>query len=245
MSSRHKRHEAISKFVRNNFYLLAEKGDFDKESYRNAKEAYFAKKLGYQYGIPKDKEIGNILIEIIIKNERLEDTNMLRERIAMIPFLKLQNFDLQAYDSLLAQIKRACALIEDASTKIDAKKILAIKKSILEEKSEEIEAEKRREEENWNARIKVKEEEYKRLPSILDDQDFDEPDEPPEVDETKEWWEDLNLRANPFPSLQGFLMIDKSLYDDIAVETEPIQWMLKKLRRDDFDIFHKGYLVRD
>jgi len=40
--------------------------------------------------------------------------------------------------------------------------------------------------------IKSKLEEYRNLPSILDDNDFDEPQELPKIDEVKEWWKDLN-----------------------------------------------------
>ena len=74
--------------------------------------------------------------------------------------------------------------------------------------------------------------------------DFDEPEELPKEDEIREWWEELNLRENPFPGpLDGFFLIDKSLYDEIIVETQPIQWALNNVKKEQIDIFHKGFLL--
>ena len=52
------------------------------------------------------------------------------------------------------------------------------------------------------------------------------------------------MRENPFPGpLDGFFLIDKSLYNEIIVETPPIQWALNKVKKEQIDIFHKGFLL--
>ena len=50
----------------------------------------------------------------------------------------------------------------------------------------------------------------------MDDSDFEEPQQTIEIIKNNEWWEDLNLRDDPFSGpLDGFSTLDKSLYQQI------------------------------
>src|SRR5690606_31169225 len=110
------------------------------------------------------------------------------------------------------------------------------KESIIEKEAAEISAE-------VDKIKKEKEILEKELESILDNQKFIEPDNYDYEDSPLEWWEQLNLKSNPFPNTNGLTSIDENLYEKILVGTEPFQWMLKKLSTSSLDFFDKGYLI--
>ncbi len=136
---------------------------------------------------------------------------------------------------------------------IDREKLEYVKRQVIKEKTKEIEENARKREKALKdaiaakeAELARKEEAYRRLPSILDDTEFEEPDQEEDSREHEiiPWWQELNLKGDPFPGpLEGFCGIDKSLYDEIAIQTKPIKWMLEKLRGGRPDIFHRGHLV--
>jgi len=80
---------AIRKFVRNNYRLLDEKMQFDRSKYKDIKKDYFGRVLKYQFGSPNDKEICDVFVEILIKNEKILDKAMLQQAIDRTPFLKM------------------------------------------------------------------------------------------------------------------------------------------------------------
>ena len=228
-----KREDAIKIFVKDNYEFLTNKNVFDKPTYRTYLRNYFAKRLKYKFGVPRDKEICDTLVEIIIKQRTLCKIEDLESIISSTPLLKLNNIRGSDYRPTIDSIGRKFTLKEEIEKVTGIERLEKITEHVKKEEVRTIEE-----------LIIQKKEEYRKLPSILDDVDFTEPEELPQKDETKEWWEELNLKENPFPGpLDGFFNIDKSLYDEIIVETPPIQWALDRIRRDRIDVFHKGFLL--
>lgn len=224
---------SIQKFVRNNYKLLRETAQFDKKSYKEIKKEYFGKVLKHQFGNPRDKEICDCFVELLIKTERVLDEEVLQQVISGTPFLKMNNTKADQYTATISSVAAKYAIKEEIEGLKEIDKIERQLEWVKKEHTKEI-----------DDLIIQKREEYRRLPSILDDVSFDEPQKPPQPRKVTTWWEDLNLKDNPFPGpLDGFSMIDKSLYQDIIVETDPIRWAMNHLERNQSDIFHKGFLL--
>ncbi|MCK4734640.1 MAG: hypothetical protein KAT65_19450, partial [Methanophagales archaeon] len=217
-----------------NYKLLKDKETFDRKRYKGIKTAYFGKELQYRFGKPRDKEICKCFVEdFLIKIQRISDKETLEQIISETPFLKMNNIKADDYIALIDLTTKKYAIKEEIQGLQEVEKHEKLIELVEREHAKEI-----------DDLILQKKEEYRRLPSILDDVDFDEPEELPKEDETKEWWEELNLRENPFPGpLDGFSLINKSLYDEIIVETQPIQWALNKVKKEQVDFFHKGFLL--
>ncbi|MBA7524561.1 hypothetical protein ES705_16702 [subsurface metagenome] len=226
--------EAIRNFVRRNYKLLKEKETFDRKRYNDIKKVYFGKELQYRFGNPRDKEICKCFVEdFLIKTQRISDKETLEQIISETPFLKMNNINADDYVALIDLTTEKYAIKEEIQGLQEFEKHEKLLEWVKRERAKEI-----------DDLILQKKEEYRKLPSILDDMDFDEPEELPKEDEIREWWEELNLRENPFPGpLDGFFLIDKSLYNEIIVETPPIQWALNKVKKEQIDIFHKGFLL--
>lgn len=224
---------AIKTFVRKNYHLLSEKEHFDKKEYKIIKDAYFRKEIRLKFGIPHDKEICKHLIEFIIKYQKISNKDELDILISQTPFLRLQHMIADDYQGLIHLTAETYALKEDIQEVED-----------IEQLEKQLEYVKRKNAKELDEAIQQKEKEYRRLPSILDDTDFIEPQRMPEEEEKKEWWEVLNLYDNPFfGPLDGFSQIDQSLYNEIIVETQPINWALKEIEKEQLSIFHRGYLL--
>ena len=84
-----KKIDAIRCFVRNN-YKLINNTDFNRVEYRNIKKDYFGRELKHKFGIPSDKNICDVFIEALIKNEKILSKDNLQEKIELNPFLKLK-----------------------------------------------------------------------------------------------------------------------------------------------------------
>ena len=224
---------AIQKFVRDNYKLLRETAQFDKKSYKEIKKEYFGKVLKHQFGNPRDKEICDCFVELLIKTERVLDEKVLQQVVSGTPFLKMNNVTATQYVATISSVAEKYAIKEEIASLKEIDKIERQLEWVKKKHTKEI-----------DDLITQKRDEYRRLPSILDDVDFEEPPKPPQRGKVTTWWEDLNLKDNPFSGpLDGFSMIDESLYQHIIVETNPIRWALNKLERDPSDIFHKGFLL--
>jgi len=228
-----KKEEAIRNFVRTNYRLLVHREGFDRGRYKDIKNAYFGKQLQHRFGIPRDKEICNCLVDFLIKAQRISDGEILEQAISDSPFLKMNNIKANNYIAIIDLAARKYAIKEETRELQEAEKQEKLLNWIKREHAKEVEE-----------LIQQKKEEYRRLPSILDDTDFDEPEELPKEQEEREWWEELKLRENPFPGpLDGFFQIDKSLYNEIIIETPPIKWALNEVRKQQISIFHRGFLL--
>jgi hypothetical protein len=158
--------EVIKLFIKNNYKLLKEKEYFDVRIYNSIKKEFFGKKYQYKFGIPKDKEICNLLMEVIIKSQRIAEKEALTDIIEGSPFLKFNNIQVDDYVYLIDSLKNKYALTDGLQDYMGIERINKLTKLIEKEKIKE-----------FDALIQQKKDEYRSLPSILDDIDFDEPQE--------------------------------------------------------------------
>jgi len=230
---RQNKQKVIQEFIVNNYQLLTYRQIFERKKYEQYKKTFFGEIQKYKYGIPKDNEIAHELVSLIIKKNKTNSIDKLNHYLSSIPFLKLLNINPEDYEPLLSQYSKTYALHENISGVKGIQKIEDLKNSIIKEKSEDIEK-----------AIEKKKTEYKNLPSILEDEEYVEPEIKKKIIEDKEWWIELNLRSNPFPGpLDGFFLLDKSLYEHIIVETDPIKWIESKIDKNEDEFFHKAFLV--
>lgn len=228
-----KKKEAVRNFVRANYSFLMQKQNFDKKKYNQLKKTYFGELLQYKFSLPRDKEICTSLVKLLVRSQRICDKELIEQTISETSFLRVNNIKADDYIALIDLTGKKYAMKETTQGFSELEKQEKLLEHLKREHSKEIEE-----------RIEKKEEEYRRLPSILDDTDISEPEGLPKEEETKDWWEELRLREDPFPSsLDGFFGINKSLYDEIIIETPPIQWALNKIRKEQIDIFHRGFLL--
>ena len=227
------KNEAIDRFIRDNYQLLHKHEQFDRKLFTQIKREYFGKKLKYSFGIPPNKEICDHFVGLIIKNETISSEEDLEQLVQQIAFLKLNKVATARYKAAISLAAKTYAMKEELT---DYKGLERIEKEIewvTKEHTQDIED-----------AIIQKQDEYRRLPSILDEEDFEEPEEPTQTKKESEWWDDINLRDNPFQgSLDGFSTIDKTIHEQIIVETPPIKWALEQLGKDSIVIFHKGFLL--
>ncbi|HOI30991.1 MAG TPA: hypothetical protein PLZ15_14695 [Melioribacteraceae bacterium] len=226
---------AINSFIKANYKLLTNKEIYDKTTYKKLKHEYFVNKCKLS-GSVKDKEIVDKLIVLLIKNHSIKSIEDLGKYMFSIPFIKNTNVQVEEYDLLLKQLNKEFTDMQLLRNLEDDKKIELLKKDIIQKREPELiaEIEKKKLE---------KDQLDKEIFSILDDIVFEEPNENELGVNSLEWWEELNLISNPFPSSNGFSMIEENLFERILVGTEPFQWMWKKLTTNTFDFFGKGFLV--
>ncbi|MBI1938825.1 MAG: hypothetical protein HYS25_11975 [Ignavibacteriales bacterium] len=226
---------AINSFIRNHYKLLTDNSIYDREIYKKVKHDFFVDHCKIS-GSVKDKEIAIKLIQIIIKNQSISDILNLEICINSKSFLKYSNVRAEEFEIYLKKQNQEFKdheLIRDLN---EDKKIEILKEQIIKEREPELIAE---------IENKKKEKELldKELSSILEEMVFEEPITYDLSTSPLEWWEELNLIKNPFPSSNGFSLIDENLFEKILVDTAPFQWMLKKLSTNTFDFWGKGFLI--
>lgn len=227
-----KRDDEIRNFVRKHFDFLVsgfDNGTFDKE-----KRYYFGEKLKYQFSIPRDREIAIDFIKTYILAKKVSELSRLKEFILENKFLKDKGIDEKDFEPFINDISRKTKIIQDAEKEnLDhAHKVEKFVEHIAEVKTADI-----------SEKIEAKKKEYDDLPSVLDLSDPKEPEVEDLLEETREWWEILNLRGNPFPSYQGFTSISGDFYKSIVVETDPIKWLTAEFAKDDVQLFGNAYLL--
>ena len=121
MSKRQRRFETIRKFIDAN-YSEVTSTPLDKLGYKKTKDAYFRNVMRYEYGIPKDEEICDVLISLIIKRDRIDSIENLRIKIATIPFIQSINPNIDIYASTINQIVRDAILASKVASLSDSEK---------------------------------------------------------------------------------------------------------------------------
>ena len=189
--------EAIRNFVRRNYKLLKEKETFDRKRYNDIKKVYFGKELQYRFGNPRDKEICKCFVEdFLIKTQRISDKETLEQIISETPFLKMNNINADDYVALIDLTTEKYAIKEEIQGLQEFEKHEKLLEWVKREHAKEI-----------DDLILQKKEEYRKLPSILDDMDFDEPEELPKEDEIREWGR-TKFERKPFPRSTGWFFPD-------------------------------------
>ena len=108
-----KKEDAIKNFVRRYYRILYEKESFDRTRYKDLKRVYFGKELQHKFGIPRDKEICNFLVDFLIKTQRISDKETLEKIISESPFLKMSNIRADDYTALMDLVTKKYAIKED------------------------------------------------------------------------------------------------------------------------------------
>jgi len=168
---------AIRTFVNKYFRLLKSTKEFDGKQYDQIKRAYFGTDLRFKFGNPPDREICDCFIKVLIRANRITAVEMLADVIEETPFLRLSKLDAQKYAGEVATVSDKYSIREELADLRDVEKIERLAERARQEKAKEI-----------DQLIIQKKEEYRRLPSILDDVEFEEPEEFPAPDEKLEWW---------------------------------------------------------
>lgn len=226
---------AINLFIKTYYKLLTDKKLYDRETIKKIKHDVFIDKYKIS-GSVKDKEIAEKLVPLIIKNHGISTIKQLHDYIQENTFLKYSHINAEDYKIKL-QILNKEFIDQQIIMKLDEEQqIEVLKEQIIKQREPELMAE---------IEIKKRQREVldKELISILDELVFEEPISYDISNSQLEWWEELNLTKNPFPSSNGFSMIDENLFEKILVDTSPFQWMIKKLSTNSFDFFGKGFLV--
>jgi len=245
------RRRLIERFVRENYRLL-NAATFNRQTYSDIKKCFFDRILRLQIGIPKDKEICTLFIEYYIKKNKIKTIDILEDNVSRIPFYSNNPIDINQYKPLIDRIAQTYSIggerdLIDQTSRDLIKKEKELEIRNQQQKISQLDRELEQKAETIKEHddlIKKKQKEYKQLPSILDDDISQEPDEiTNENAELKEWWKLLNLRTDPFPILQGLFLIKKDLYKEIVVETDPIKWIENHFEKIPITIFNKAFLL--
>lgn len=208
------RNEAAQKFVRSNLKLILSPDPFPENMYKDAKRDYFVVQLKSSVGMPRDPEIASQCIMYLFKTKQITSDEKLKF-ILELPFFKSHVHDSTLFEEYLhvntgkpsvpidlGQVSR-----QEYVSSIEEK----MEQKVIEKRSEQIEQAMQ---EKWR--------EYESLPSVLDDNEFAEPqpeEKPESATEYVAWWKHLGLTADPFPSEEGLAGIAKDLYDKVVHKT--------------------------
>jgi hypothetical protein len=226
---------AINIFIKKHYKFLTDSDEYNRQIFKKLKKEFFIETYKIAGGV-KDKEIADKLVRTIIQNLSVKKLEILQENINDSSFLKSCNIQAQDYDMLIRQLNDDYIDKEMLRNLSEDDKIEKLKEQFI----------KTREPELLEAieNIKRKKESLEKdLESILDDMEFNEPESYSVDLTTTEWWEDLGLTNDPFPTTNGFSSINEDLFEKIVVDTFPFQWLIKKIRESKFDFFNRGTLV--
>jgi hypothetical protein len=225
--------KAIEIFVKKYYRYLRSQDDFKKYEYKELKKTYFAEELKFAFQLPRDIEIADILLLTMIRSRAVRDMNYLNMVVDSSPFLRLSGIKTINYSAEFIKVANTFKAKEELENLDEFQKIEKLKSQVVEEATEEIQLE-----------INKKKDEYRSLPSILEEQEFQEPEVIEANLAEEEWWQELNLKENPFPgALEGLSSLNKNLFNEIIVETQPIKWALTKLTNQRYEFFNQAFLL--
>lgn len=228
-----KKPEAIRNFVNINMDFLCS-DEYNHKEYKRKKQRVFLDQ--YKVGGVKDKEIVDEFIKKVVSTKNFNSFTELDNFIIGNRFLKYLNVDSSGYKSTYDNKKKTKREMDNIKALKGVDQYEYIREKVVEESVDII---KSREEEIE----KSIEEKKKELDSILDTMDYNEPMSFSDVDVEKEWWEILDLKTNPFPSTNGFASLDKSIFEEILVESRPFKWFSAKLVHGLKGVWNHGYLI--
>jgi len=230
------RHELIIGFIKNNFDLLINEESL-RALYKKRKHDYFlVEKAKSKQGLPRDSEIANELVWYLIKMNVISTRDELTKYL-LFPFLKTNIIDSNTYfDAIKLKNQRAPNIDFSKLKKAD------YLESLKEQIREELKYEQRTSTfKDIDEEIKSKIEEYNSLPSVVDSEDFPEPEpdkrENEVVDEETVWWKQLNLTGNPFPKTEGLLEVKPEFFDDIVIKTKLFRRYLSFIKNTPEEVF--------
>ena len=182
-------------------------------------------------GVPRDEEIAERAVYYLIKNGAISSESKLLE-VLSLPFF---NENVRNKDPLVEYLrmqKSTIAVVEpkrlsEAGVRDRVREEL--KQEIIEEEALEIEE-----------AIERKKEEYFLVPSILDEEEYEEPSEELESGAEAEyvpWWQVLKLSGDPFPTQDGIASIADDLWEKIVYKTPVFHKYLILARKSPSELF--------
>jgi DNA replication protein DnaC len=224
------RQEAILKFVKQNIKLfLAD--DFYEKVYLENKRKFFDP-IRMQIGIVKDSEIASSVIDFLFKTKQVKDSGFL-DSIFRKDFFRKNIANSDYYYQRLSLERSDVDVDLRALEREDykAEKINELTDRAIRENSGKIEE-----------AIRKKQEEYLSIPSVLDEKDYPEPLDS-EIDDSRKtnhqhWYKQLDLRQNPFPSIDGLEKISEDDYDDIIIRTDIYEKIVNYIRDTPAELFN-------
>jgi len=210
---------------------------YNKDAIKDIKRKYFIDRYTNKFGVPKNNEIAEALVEGFIKIRKITNMGEIATFVHEYPFLRNNIYDINKFEHAFTEIKPPV-------TKDDIKKLKTqssydlekdkIKEEVIAEATEEIQE-----------AIEKKTEEYLSVPSILDAEEIEEPSvtSTPQLQSQQEWWEQLNLKANPFPRQEGLSQIPTDMYETVVVKTQIFKTYTNRAKHNIEDLFYKGKLL--
>jgi hypothetical protein len=211
------REALIVSFVKANLRLLQQK-ELPYDNYKRKKHQYFFDQLRNQIGKPKDSEIAEAALFYLIRKHMVKTQEEL-ERIFEYQFFK-DNLNNKKIFIEEINVRTSHVNIDPGElNKEEYRQDLVdrIKQDILTENSIEFQ--------EMKVRYEKQEEEFKKriatISTVLESEEFKEPRiKQEESQHNLEWWQQLNLRNDPFPMANGLQKIDRSIHDQIIVQTD-------------------------
>lgn len=239
------RDQALNTYIKENLSFLTSL-DLDRKLIKSSVRDSFFIKHKKKFGLPKIGEICQYLVKFQIKNGVPSET--ISDQIDICPVYKdlgnqqkkglkrliESNYESTLTDDEIAKIKgtqtyEAIREIEGDKLK---QQIESSNKTLLDKKTA------------LEKDIEGKKEEFRNIPSILEEENIIEPEFDPEIEETKSWWERFYLKDNPFPgNKDGLSKIDSSLYDNVVVKTKPYTDLLNEIDKKLSNIFDTAYML--
>jgi hypothetical protein len=227
----------VRDFVRENLSLLTSP-DFDRAHLKRAINDYYVRRHKKKYSFPPNRDCMLMLISLLKGN--VPDDEILK-MIDTLPFFReTGEREREGLRELLRAGRLTSVLPEDQLKTI---KEVGAFEAVVKHKGKELEDRVHKQLAELEHQIEQKQQEYDALPSVLDQEEIEEPDYNPEVEDIKPWWERFYLTADPFPLQDGLSAISKDLYEQVIIKTEPFRRTLSNLRRDPNCLFHSGFLL--
>jgi hypothetical protein len=226
------RPQAVSRFVRNNLKILLSGDPFPDDLYKRTKRQYFFVQLNNTAGTPRDADVADECLMYLLKTGQIKDREKL-DHFLQLPFFRKHVRQNDAYVQYLevSVVGKSAVVVDPAQMENqEYRKVLEgkIRKKVVEEETEEI-----------RKKIEEKRREYDSLPSVLDRDEFHEPEPEAEVsaDEFVPWWKQLGLTADPFPSEVGLHRITKELYEKVVYKSTTFEKYLYYAKNTPSELF--------
>jgi len=223
------RNEALNLFIKGNFKLILSE-PFPKEIFKKAKLTFFMD--GHKnVGVPRDEEIAGQAAYYFIRNGVISSEDKLC-KVLSLPFFAKNIRNKEPFLELLRLQKSTIAIVEPkklSEAEVREKVRQEIKQEIIEEQVQDIED-----------AIEKKREEYLLVPSILDQQEFEElvgEVEPSAEEEFLPWWKHLKLTGDPFPIQEGLAKIADDLYEKVVYKTPIFEKHLVLMKESPEELF--------
>ena len=207
----------LSEFVKNNLKIILQEGD-NTLVIKEIKKRDFVNNWNKQFGIPKDREIADEAIRVLIRIGRvktLEDIEQIKSKVLFIRKNIIESHKFKAYlddsDNTVISNEDLSLIGKKEFAEKHKKEIISQTenevKQIKEEGLKEVKLEKKKIEEEKEKLIEIR----KEIQSLRIDEDqitreLENFNESQDINTRKIWWKELGFFSDPFPGENKGLM---------------------------------------